>query len=111
MYYSVKEVSELTGVSTRTLRYYDMINLLKPHHYTESGYRMYSSKELDRLQLILFYKSLQFPLDDIQKLLSDGDTLSHLNLQRKRLIEQAAHIESLIKVIDQTISHQKERYT
>ncbi|UTH02781.1 MerR family transcriptional regulator [Macrococcoides canis] len=107
MYYSVKEVSELTGVSTRTLRYYDSINLLKPDHYTDKGYRMYRTAQLDRLQLILFYKSLQFPLDDIQKLLSDGDTLSHLNLQRKRLIEQAAHIESLIKVIDQTISHQK----
>lgn len=107
MYYSVKEVSDLTGVSTRTLRYYDSINLLKPDHYTDKGYRMYRTAQLDRLQLILFYKSLQFPLDDIQKLLSDGDTLSHLNLQRKRLIEQAAHIESLIIVIDKTISHQK----
>lgn len=107
MYYSVKEVSELTGVSTRTLRYYDTISLLKPHHYTESGYRMYSSKELDRLQLILFYKSLQFSLEEIKGLLINGNTLSHLIMQRERLIEQANHIDKLIKVIDSTISYQK----
>ncbi|MCO4096826.1 MerR family transcriptional regulator [Macrococcoides canis] len=107
MYYSVKEVSELTGVSTRTLRYYDTISLLKPHHYTESGYRMYSSKELDRLQLILFYKSLQFSLEEIKDLLTNGNTLSHLIMQRERLISQANHIDKLIKVIDSTISYQK----
>ncbi|UTH11903.1 MerR family transcriptional regulator [Macrococcoides canis] len=107
MYYSVKEVSELTGVSTRTLRYYDTINLLKPHHYTESNYRMYSSKELDRLQLILFYKSLQFSLEEIKGLLTNGNTLSHLSMQRERLIAQANHIDKLIKVIDSTISYQK----
>lgn len=103
----MKEVSELTGVSTRTLRYYDTISLLKPHHYTESGYRMYSSKELDRLQLILFYKSLQFSLEEIKGLLINGNTLSHLIMQRERLIEQANHIDKLIKVIDSTISYQK----
>ena len=103
----MKEVSELTGVSTRTLRYYDTINLLKPHHYTESGYRMYSSKELDHLQLILFYKSLQFSLEEIKGMLTNGNTLSHLSMQRERLIEQANHIDKLIKVIDSTISYQK----
>lgn len=107
MYYTVKAVSELTGISARTLRYYDTINLLKPHHYTESGYRMYSSKELDRLQLILFYKSLQFSLEEIKGMLTNGNTLSHLSMQRERLIEQANHIDKLIKVIDSTISYQK----
>ncbi|TDM25826.1 MerR family transcriptional regulator [Macrococcoides caseolyticum] len=107
MYYTVKAVSELTGISARTLRYYDTINLLKPHHYTESGYRMYSSEELDRLQLILFYKSLQFSLEEIKGMLTNGNTLSHLSMQRERLIEQANHIDKLIKVIDSTISYQK----
>lgn len=107
MYYTVKAVSELTGISARTLRYYDTINLLKPHHYTESGYRMYSSKELDRLQLILFYKSLQFSLEEIKGMLTNGNTLSHLSMQRERLIKQANHIDKLIKVIDSTISYQK----
>lgn len=107
MYYTVKAVSELTGISARTLRYYDTINLLKPHHYTESGYRMYSSEELDRLQLILFYKSLQFSLEEIKGMLTNGHTLSHLSMQRERLIEQANHIDKLIKVIDSTISYQK----
>jgi len=107
MYYTVKAVSELTGISARTLRYYDTINLLKPHHYTESGFRMYSSKELDRLQLILFYKSLQFSLEEIKGMLTNGNTLSHLSMQRERLIEQANHIDKLIKVIDSTISYQK----
>jgi len=68
---------------------------------------MYSSKELDRLQLILFYKSLQFSLEEIKGLLINGNTLSHLIMQRERLIEQANHIDKLIKVIDSTISYQK----
>ncbi|MFP3361328.1 MerR family transcriptional regulator, partial [Planococcus sp. SIMBA_143] len=58
MEYTVKKLGEIAGVSTRTLRYYDEIELLKPARTNSSGYRIYGQKEVDRLQQILFYKEL-----------------------------------------------------
>ena len=64
---TVNEVSKLTGVSIRTLQYYDTIGLLKPIEYTESGYRLYDDTSLERLQQILLFKELEFPLKEIKK--------------------------------------------
>ena len=58
MLYTVKKMAEISGVSTRTLRYYDEISLLKPAQINESGYRLYGEKEINRLQQILFYREL-----------------------------------------------------
>ena len=58
---TVNEVSKLTGVSIRTLQYYDKIGLLKPAEYTESGYRLYDDAALERLQQILLFRELEFP--------------------------------------------------
>ena len=66
MMMTVNEVSKLTGVSIRTLQYYDSIGLLKPVEYTESGYRLYDDTSLDRLQQILLFKELEFPLKEIK---------------------------------------------
>lgn len=63
--YSIKKVSELSGVSVRTLHYYDQIGLLKPKQRTEAGYRLYGENELLRLQQILFYRELGFSLKKI----------------------------------------------
>ena len=57
----IKELSQLTGISIRTLRYYDEIGLLKPTRLTEAGYRLYDDKALERLQEILFFKELELP--------------------------------------------------
>ena len=62
----IKEVAQLTGVSVRTLHHYDAINLLKPDQLTEAGYRLYSDTNLLRLQQILFFKELGFPLKEIK---------------------------------------------
>ena len=62
---TVSEVSKLTGVSVRTLHYYDKIGLLKPTEITESGYRLYDDTVLERLQYILLFRELEFSLDDI----------------------------------------------
>ena len=70
MEYSINKLSSMSGVSTRTLRYYDEIDLLKPARVAASGYRMYHEAQVDRLQQILFYKELDFSLEDIKKLLS-----------------------------------------
>ena len=65
---TVNEVSKLTGVSIRTLQYYDKIGLLRPTEYTESGYRLYDDAALERLQQILLFRELEFPL----KLITDS---------------------------------------
>jgi len=62
---TVKQVSELTGVSIRTLRYYDNIGLLSPSDHTEGGYRLYDDRALERLQQILLFRELGFPLKEI----------------------------------------------
>ena len=66
---TVHEVEALTGVSVRTLRYYDQIGLLKPSALSDAGYRLYDDEALDRLQQILLYRELQFPLKDIARML------------------------------------------
>ena len=66
---TIKEVSKTTEVSIRTLQYYDSIGLLKPIDYTESGYRLYDSTSLERLQQILLVKELEFPIKEIKKII------------------------------------------
>ncbi len=70
---TIKEVSTLTGLSIRTLRYYDEINLLKPTAFTEGGYRLYDDKALEKLQEIMFLKELELPLTEIKKIMDDPD--------------------------------------
>ena len=66
---TVNEVSKITGVSVRTLHHYDAIGLLRPTAVTEAGYRLYDDKALGRLQTILLFRQLQFPLKEIKKIL------------------------------------------
>lgn len=70
---TVNEVSKLTGVSIRTLQYYDTIGLLKPDGYTASGYRLYDDTALERLQQILLFKELEFPLKEIKRSIDAPD--------------------------------------
>ena len=68
---TVKDVSEITGVSIRTLRYYDEIGLLKPTELTKAGYRLYDNKALEKLQEIMFFRELEIPLIDIKKIMDN----------------------------------------
>ena len=68
---TVKEISEITGISIRTLHYYDSIDLLKPTKVTEKGYRLYDKVALNRLQTILMYRELRFSLKDIKRILDN----------------------------------------
>ena len=83
---TVKEVSRLAGVSIRTLRYYDEIGLLKPTSVTEAGYRLYSDKDLEKLQEIMFFKEMELPLEKIKQLLEDPN----IDRQEMLLVQQAA---------------------
>ena len=95
---TVNEVSKLAGVSIRTLQYYDKIGLLKPAEYTESGYRLYDDTAIERLQQILLFKELEFPLKDIKEIIMspDFDKKKALDQQIKLLTLKKEHLENLI---------------
>ena len=97
---TVNEVSKLTGVSIRTLQYYDQIDLLKPTEYTVSGYRLYDDAALERLQQILLFKELEFPLKDIKEIItrSDFDKTKALAQQIELLELKKEHIENLLNL-------------
>ncbi len=95
---TVKEVSELTGVSICTLHYYDEIGLLSPTSITESGYRLYDDTALEQLQHIMLFKELEFPLKDIKEIIkaSNFDRNKALEQQIQLLTLKKEHIENLI---------------
>ena len=95
---TVNEVSKLTGISVRTLHHYDEIGLLKPTSITDAGYRLYDDIALERLQHILLFRELQFPLKDIKKILdsSDFDRNKALEQQIELLMMKKEHLENLI---------------
>ena len=97
---TVNEVSKLTGVSIRTLQYYDKIGLLRPTEYTESGYRLYDEKALEKMQQILLFRELEFPLKDIKDIInrSDFDKKKALEQQIELLKLKKEHIENLLKL-------------
>ena len=108
--YGVKALAKLSGVSVRTLHYYDDIGLLKPKHRTEAGYRYYSEQELFRLQQILFYRELDFPLKKIAGLLKDPDfrLIDAMERHKTALLARKKRIDTLLATIDRTIHHLKE---
>lgn len=99
---TVKEISQITGISVRTLHYYDEIGLLRPTAKTEAGYRLYDGKALEILQQILFFREFEIPLKQIKALLDapDLDTDQILQMQRKMLVLKKSRLERLIASID-----------
>ncbi|MCI8528916.1 MAG: MerR family transcriptional regulator [Lachnospiraceae bacterium] len=98
---TVKDVSEITGVSIRTLRYYDEIGLLKPTELTEAGYRLYDNKALEKLQEIMFFRELDFPLIDIKKIMENPNyDKEQALLAQKSLLEQKRNrLNGIIELI------------
>lgn len=109
MAYTVKSLSELSGVTVRTLHFYEEIGLFKPAYHGSNGYRYYEEKQLLELQQILFFKELGFSLKQIQKVIgkSDFDRLAALHSHRKSLSSEWEKIGVLLKTIDKTIKHIK----
>ena len=98
---TVKEVSEITGVSIRTLRYYDEIGLLQPTELSEAGYRLYDNKALEKLQEILFFRELEIPLSDIRKIMDTPNyDKEQVLLTQKILLEQKRNrLNGIIELI------------
>ena len=99
---TVKEMAEITGISARTLHYYDEIGLLKPTAKSEAGYRLYDDKALETLQQILFFREFDIPLKEIKSTIDSPvfDRMQILQMQRKMLVAKKERLERLIAGID-----------
>ena len=105
MSYTVKSVAAAAGISVRTLHHYDEIGLLKPTTVTAAGYRHYTEGDLERLQQILFFKELGFPLQEIREILDSPsfDRKEALLAHRDLLLEKQKRLDTLIRSVDRTI--------
>lgn len=109
MEYTIKQLADLAGVSTRTLRWYDGMGLVKPLRVTEAGYRIYGPEQVDALQQVLFYRELGMELSAIRDLMNapdfnrEGALQSHLSA----LVERRARLDGLILTVEKTIAHQR----
>jgi DNA-binding transcriptional MerR regulator len=106
----INEVSKLTGVTVRTLHYYDEIGLLKPSEVTSAGYRLYNNETLETLQQILFFRELEFSLDDIKDMMSNPhyDRRDALTKQRELLLQKRTRLDALIHLVDNTLKGEKD---
>lgn len=109
MEYSIQQLSRLSGVTTRTLRWYDEIGLLKPSRVAESGYRYYSGAEVDRLQDILYYRALGVELAQIKECLDNPsfDRLAALRSHLTALETEQKRLQALIRSVKDTIRAQE----
>ena len=99
---TISQVASITGISTRTLQYYDEIDLLKPSELTPSGYRLYDDEALQKLQQILFYKELNFKLNEIKEILQkpEYDKIEAFKKQKKLLSLKRNRIDKLIALLE-----------
>ena len=109
MAYTVNELATVSGVTVRTLHFYDEVGLLKPAYCAANGYRYYEEKELLTLQQILFFRELGFELKEIKRVLNRSDFDKHAALasHRRVLVKNLARTRELIKTIDRTMEHLK----
>ncbi|HIE5420197.1 TPA: MerR family transcriptional regulator [Clostridium botulinum] len=106
MHYKIKEVADMAGISVRMLHHYDKIGLLDPESVSDAGYRLYSDENLDRLQQILFFKELNFPLQEI-KIILDSPNFNKkeaLETHKQLLLEKKIRLGKIIQSVDKTIS-------
>ena len=104
--YSISELSKISGVTTRTLRYYESIGLLNAHRDSSSGYRLYDLKQVDRLQHILILRTLDVPVKKIQEILDrNEDEISLLQSHLDNLKSEEAKLLRLIESVEKTIDY------
>jgi DNA-binding transcriptional MerR regulator len=105
MEYTVQKLASLAGISSRTLRYYDEIGILKPARINSSGYRIYGEAEVNRLQQILFYRELDVSLEEIKKIITSPsfNEVQALKEHRGKLVEKRQQLDLLIANVEKTI--------
>ena len=111
MEYTVQKLGQMAGVSTRTLRYYDEIGILKPARINSSGYRIYGQREVDRLQQILFYRELGVSLEIIRDIVTapSFDAVTALKEHHEKLLEKRQQLDLLIANVNKTIAEKEGR--
>ncbi|GAB2890644.1 MerR family transcriptional regulator [Streptomyces deserti] len=109
MSYSVGQVADFAGVTVRTLHHYDAIGLLVPSERSHAGHRRYSDADLDRLQQILFYRELGFPLDEVAALLDDpdADPRAHLRRQHELLTARIEKLQKMAEAVEHAMEARK----
>jgi DNA-binding transcriptional MerR regulator len=105
MAFTVSQVARMAGVSVRALHHYDEIGLLRPSGRSEAGYRLYDERDLERLQQVMFFRALEFPLEEIARIMTDPrfDVGAALRLQRQLLAGKAVQLQGLIAAVDAAI--------
>ncbi|KTD04003.1 mercury resistance transcriptional regulator SkgA [Legionella geestiana] len=113
MIYKIKQLAEMSSVSTKTLRYYDKIGLLKPAYCAKNGYRFYTNDQLLMLQQILFFREIGFKLKDIGEVINstEFDKISALKIHKKNIIKSILKSRALIETIDKTIGYLNSEIT
>lgn len=111
MEYTVQKLGQLAGISTRALRYYDEIGILKPARINSSGYRIYGQAEVDRLQQILFYRALGFGLEQIKEIMTapSFNRAKALKEHREKLLDKRKQLDLLIANVEKTIASTEGR--
>lgn len=101
----INEIAELTGLTTRALRYYDEVGLLKPSEISESGYRLYDDETLEVLQQILFFKELDVPLKQIKSILENPnfDRISMLKKHKKLITLKRDRLNKILALINKNL--------
>ncbi len=109
MSYPVGQVANLAGISVRTLHHYHQIGLLVPSGYSRAGYRRYSAEDLERLQRVLFYRELGFPLEQIVTLLDDPtiDPQEHLRRQHDLLTRRIERLNEMVTAVERAMEAEK----
>ncbi|MFI7593076.1 MerR family transcriptional regulator [Micromonospora sp. NPDC049359] len=102
MAYTVGQVAKIAGVTVRTLHHYDEVGLLSPSGRTSAGYRRYDDADLQRLQLVLYYRELGFPLEEITAIIDDpaADPAAHLRRQHELLTERMKRLQEMVTAIE-----------
>ncbi|MFF3022867.1 MerR family transcriptional regulator [Gottfriedia sp. NPDC057948] len=113
MEYTVQKLGLLAGISTRTLRYYDEIGILKPARINSSGYRIYGQAEVNRLQQILFYRELGMNLENIKEIITSPDfnSAKALTEHREQLLDKRKQLDLLITNVEKSIALTEGRIT
>ncbi|OPX88489.1 MAG: HTH-type transcriptional activator mta [Pelotomaculum sp. PtaB.Bin104] len=113
MEYTIRKLAQLAGISTRTLRYYEEIGIIKPARINLSGYRIYGQAEVNRLQQIMFYKELGFKLEVIKEILMSPsfDEAKALKEHREKLLDKRKQLDLLIVNVEKTIALIEGRMT
>ncbi|WP_294358034.1 MerR family transcriptional regulator [uncultured Clostridium sp.] len=106
----INDVAKLTGITVRTLHYYDEIGLLKPSKITDAGYRIYDEKNLETLQQILLFREMNFPLSEIKEIISNPkfDRIDALEKHKNLLIKKRQRLDNLINLVNNTIKGEND---